>query len=121
LGSSICCGARNIFKGLILSFKSPLKIRLACLILLALPGLGRAAYLTVCASGCTNTTLTAAIAAAVSGDTIVLMGDINESVNYATNKALTLTGDGNRNRTFDGNGVVNNDTLTIGNSAKSRS
>jgi hypothetical protein len=72
------------------------------LLIALLPSSSQAAFRTVCASGCTYTTLTSALTSGstVSGDTLVLTQDITESVALTTgnyNKALIyITSDSTR-------------------------
>jgi hypothetical protein len=61
-----------------------------------------AATLTVCASGCTHTTIQAAIAAASPGDTIGVRDTVHTEAGIVVNKNLTIQGQGDTKMTVQG-------------------
>jgi hypothetical protein len=70
---------------------------------LASPAIGRAATISVCASGCNQTSVAAAVAAANSGDTIAIAaGTYPVSVEIGKNMILTLQGAGAGRTILDG-------------------
>jgi hypothetical protein len=74
----------------------------------AAPSRGNAATRTVCASGCKNTTIVAAIAAAKAGDTISILGAIQTEWNITVDRNLTIQGQGAAKTAVDGaqSGIV---------------
>jgi hypothetical protein len=61
-----------------------------------------AATLTVCASGCNDTTVAAAIAAASAGDTISIQDAVHTETNITVDRNLTIQGQGAANTAVDG-------------------
>jgi hypothetical protein len=76
-----------------------------CLLALTWPAVARAANFSVCASGCDQTTVAAAVAAAASGDTIVIApGTYAANIEIPANVVLTLQGAGAGVTILDGGG-----------------
>jgi hypothetical protein len=72
--------------------RSALILALLCFSLVLSSSPARAANLTVCASGCNYTTISAAIAAAVAGDTITVSDAIHTEFMITISKNLTIQG-----------------------------
>lgn len=70
-----------------------------------MPATGRAATLTVCASGCAYTTIADAIAAAASGDTISITDAVHSESGIVVNQNLTIEGQGASATAVDGGGT----------------
>lgn len=66
------------------------------------PSAGRAATLTVCASGCNYTTIVAAIAGSASGDTISITDSVHSESNIDISQNLTIDGQGPSSTVVDG-------------------
>jgi hypothetical protein len=76
-----------------------------CLLALAWPAVARAATISVCASGCDQTSVAAAVAAAAGGDTIVIAaGTYAANIEIPANLVLTLQGAGAGVTNLDGGG-----------------
>lgn len=76
-----------------------------CLLALALPAVARAVNISVCASRCDQTSVAAAVAAAVSGDTVVIgAGTYAANIEIPANLVLTLQGAGAGVTVLDGGG-----------------
>jgi hypothetical protein len=69
---------------------------------LSLPSPSYAATLTVCASGCNDTTIAAAIAAASAGDTISIKDAVHTEANITVSKDLTIKSEGAAGTAVDG-------------------
>jgi hypothetical protein len=77
-----------------------------CLLALAWPAVARAANISVCASGCDQTSVAAAVAAAAGGDTIVMAaGTYAANIGIPANLVLTLQGAGAGVTILDGGGL----------------
>jgi hypothetical protein len=74
------------------------------LVTLVMPSTGRAATLTVCASGCAYTTIVDAIAAAAGGDSISITDAVHSESKIVINQNLTIEGQGASATAVDGGG-----------------
>ena len=76
----------------------------AAMLAVAIASPSYAATLTVCASGCTDTTIAAAIATASPGDTISIQDAVHTETNITVDRNLTIQGQGAASTAIDGGG-----------------
>ncbi len=84
------------------SIVTALTVIAGALLAVAIASPSYAATLTVCASGCNDTTIAAAIAAASAGDTISLLDAVHTEANIAVDRDLRIQGQGAANTAIDG-------------------